>query len=222
MLLTWHRALLSAMTASHALGRDLCLVGRAGGGKSVVAEARREAQGVRARAFRALSKQQRTNQFEQAEGDFQRAERHYDQQEHLPARELYQKAKASFSLILEQVPAIGEAFGTQARAAKLRQECEELQALEFASDDFSRGRQAELTGDQALANGRPLAAAKAYGEALYRYRKALQKAKPHAASKREYDALLQLVSDARQYCVDEKLTWKPNYKRAEERLRQAE
>jgi serine/threonine protein kinase len=193
-----------------------------GDNKSLVADAREQAQRARHSAFNALTKAQRTNRFDMAEADFSRAERHYDKEEYEPARDLYLGCTVAFARVLRHAPQIQEAFGAQARVRSLREDAIRQMAREYASDDFSKGRQAELTADQALASGEPGKASPAYAEALYRYRRALTKARPHSVSRREYDSLFQLVSDARQYCVDEHLEWKPNYKRGEERLRQAE
>ncbi|MEM7263923.1 MAG: aconitase family protein, partial [Planctomycetota bacterium] len=49
-----------------------------------------------------------------------------------------------------------------------------------------RARQAELTGDQAMANDDPNAAVRAFNDAIYRYRRSLTKSKPHAEAKREF------------------------------------
>jgi hypothetical protein len=195
---------------------------RTGTSKSLVADARERAQAVRAKLTGTLNREQETPQFKSADADFRRAERHYDQREYEPAKDLYDRASAAFEQVLKQAPQIIEAYGARTRALSMRENAKAELAREFASDDFSRARQAELTGEQALTDNDPAAASKAFGEAIYRYGRAIQKARPHAASKREYDALLLLVEEARQLCVDDELEWKSNFKRAEERLRQAE
>lgn len=194
---------------------------RTGGSKSVVAEARESSQKVRAKLLRALGPHQRTPQFKTAESDFKKAEKHYDRQEYARAKDLYARATAGFEQVLALAPFIRQAFASQSRVRKLRKQCEGEMALEFASNDFSRGRSSELAGDRALGAAKPREASKHYATAVYRYERALKRARPHASNKRGYDDRLQKVMDARQTCVDEKVDWKTAFKRAEEHVRKA-
>ena len=197
------------------------LAARQGGSKSKVADAREEAQALRRELLGALSPRQRTPSFQAAEADFARAERHYDMQEFDAARVLYRRATQAFEGIKGHVPQIREAYTAQAQVHTLRKQCEDEFALEFASDDFSRGRQSQLEGDTALANSNPKLASEKFGEASYRYRRALNKAKPHAENKREYEKAMTVVMDLRSACVDEKVDWMEGFKRAEGYVRKA-
>ena len=102
----------------------------------------------------------------------------------------------------------------------MRKECEQEFALEFASDDFSRGRQAELEADSSLGKD-PSESTGKYTEAVYRYKRALIKSKPHAGPKRKYLALLQDAANRRQACLDEGVDWKEDFKSAEQFVEKA-
>ncbi len=198
------------------------MAARKGGHKSEVADARDQAKKLRLGLLQALGQAQRTPLFRTAMEDFDRAETHYDQHEYDAARELYEQAARSFQRVEQQVPKIQEAFGAQLRVRRLREEAQDELAQRFASDDFSRGRQAELEGDRALTDDEPHEALEAYANALYRYRRALTKAKPQAQDKRACDALRAEVMELRQLWVDEELTWKPDFQAAEQLIAEAD
>ncbi len=195
---------------------------RTGSHKSEVADARDRAQDLRTELLQALSQAQRTPLLRAALDDFDRAEAHYDQHEFEPARELYVKVAETLERVRQVVPKIQEAFGAQARVRRLREEAQDEMAPRFASDEFSRGRQAELEGDRALTEDEADKALECYSDALYRYKRALARARPEALAKRECDALRADVLEHRQVWIDEELTWKPAFKEAEQLILEAD
>ena len=187
---------------------------RTGDDKGKVAKARERAQRLRRQSLAALPKRLRTLTLQSAEDDFRRAELHYDDKEFEQAGALYEGAAKTYQTVLDQAPKIQEAYSAQTQARTLRKECENQFALEFASDDFSRGRQSELEADSTLSSD-PSESTQKYSEAVYRYKRALTKSKPHAGQKRKYLALLQEVMNRRQVCLDEGVDWKEGFKAGE-------
>ncbi|MBL4845109.1 MAG: protein kinase, partial [Planctomycetes bacterium] len=194
--------------------RSFRLASERGGDKRKVASSRERAQELRRKSLAALPKRLRTLTLQSAEDDFRRAERHYDDKEFEQARVLYEGAARTYREVLAQAPKIQAAHSAQSQARTLRKECEQEFALEFASDDFSRGRQAELEADSSLEKD-PSESIQKYSEAVYRYKRALTKSRPHAGHKRKYLALLQDAVNRRQACLDEGVDWKEDFKTAE-------
>ncbi|MBX3468834.1 MAG: protein kinase [Planctomycetes bacterium] len=194
------------------------LAGRTGSGKEAVGIARTEAQETRSRAASALTPQQRLQSYRAAEEDYSQAESHYLKGEYPQARELYTKAQERFARVLEQAPALRDAFALRARVHNLHTECVAQRARDFAAEDFARGSAAQAAGDAALDREDADGAVQAYTDAAWRFRRAVEASLGPAQDMRVCEQLRARIEAAQRDVNDRGLTWKPAYTRAVEQL----